>query len=311
MPILNIEVPAVRDVVLSSSAANLLMDKGSGNTALVYIYILSHPGALDIDSAASRLSLSADDVLSAVDTLSSLGLIGKTEAPSLPDRSDELPEYTQRDVAEHIGRDEDFKYLVTFCEEKLGKLLSTVDLQILLGIYSWLGLPIDVICLLVTSCIEETKKKYGEGRVPTVRSIEKRAKIWVRDGVMTCGRAEEYLREIEKRNSDKSRVAAICGIRARSLSPSEDRYISSWISLSLSDELISLAYDKTVINTGSLKWRYMDKILHSWHEQGIKLVSEAENRDAKPRFDTAAQGADLSAAERLRELNRKNSLKKE
>ena len=128
---------------------------------------------------------------------------------------------------------------------------------------------------------------------------------------MTCGRAEEYLREIEKRNSDKARISAICGIRARALSPTEDRYISSWLSLSLSDELIALAYDKTVINTGSLKWRYMDKILRSWFDQGIKLVSEAESRDHKPQFNNAPQAADLSAAERLRELNRKNSLKKE
>ncbi len=312
MPVLNIELPATREIVMSSSAANLLMDKASGDAALVYIYILSHSREIDIDSASKRLRLSPDSLLAAIDLLSEIGLIGKTEAPSLPERSDEIPEYTQKDVAEHMGSDRDFQYLVRFCEERLGKLLSTVDLQVLLGIYSWLGLPVDVICLLITSCIDETRKKYGAGRVPTMRTIEKRAKVWIRDGIMTCGRAEEYLRELEKLSSDKARIASVCGIRARALSPSEDRYISSWISLNLSDELIALAYDKTVINTGSLKWRYMDKILRSWHEQGIKLVSEAESRGLNPRSkETSAETADIPAAERLRALNRKNLLKKE
>ncbi len=312
MPVLNIDLPASREVVLSASAMNLLMDKASGDAALVYIYILSHNNTIDLDSAAKRLRMPHDALLSALDLLSETGLIGKPEAPPIPERTDELPEYTQRDVAEHMGRDSDFKYLVHFCEERLGKLLSTVDLQILLGIYSWLGLPVDVICLLVTSCIDETRKKYGPGRVPTLRTIEKRAKLWARDGIMTCGRAEEYLSELEKINSDKVRIASLCGISARALSPSEERYISSWISLSLSDELIALAYDKTVINTGSLKWRYMDKILHTWHEQGIRLVSEAESRDIKPAFKSdKPPAADISAAEKLRALNRKNAQRKE
>ena len=178
-------------VTISAAAADRLMDKGSGDAALLYIYILSHSDEIDVEAAARRLHFTSDRILAAVDTLAEIGLIGKPSHRNIPERSDEIPEYSQTDVAEQIGRDGDFKSLVTFCEQKLGRLLSTVDLQVLLGIYSWLGLPVDVICLLITSCIDETKKKYGEGRVPTMRTIEKRAKIWVREGILTAGRAEE------------------------------------------------------------------------------------------------------------------------
>lgn len=298
-------------VTISAAAADRLMDKGAGDAALLYIYILSHSDEIDVEAVSRRLHFSSDRVLAAIDTLAEIGLIGKPSQQNIPERSDEIPEYSQTDVAEHIGSDADFKSLVTFCEQKLGKLLSTVDLQVLLGIYSWLGLPLDVICLLVTSCIDETKKKYGEGRVPTMRIIEKRAKIWVREGILTAGRAEEYLRELEKLSADKVRVAALCGIFGRPLAPTEDKYISEWLRLELSNELIAAAYDRTVTNTGSLKWRYMDKILQVWYSEGFRTISEIESRDL-PKVTTAkSSDADVSAAERLRELNRRNNLKKE
>lgn len=307
---LKVRLPVSDTVTLPAAAANLLMDKGTPEAALLYIYIISNSCELDVDGAERRLRLSKDSIYAALDTLSALGLIDRQPARTIPERSDEIPEYSQTDVAEQIGRDNDFKYLVAFCEEKLGKILSTVDLQVLLGIYSWLGLPIDVICLLLTSCIDEVQKKFGPGRVPTMRTVEKRAKVWARDGVFTAQRAEEYLRELEKKGSDKARISAICGITGRALAATEDRYISEWLRLEIPDELIASAYDKTVTNTGSLKWRYMDKILQNWTSLGIKSVSELESRDvsAKNGGSTPVE-ADISAAERLRELNRRRGAK--
>ncbi|MBR5543038.1 MAG: DnaD domain protein [Oscillospiraceae bacterium] len=310
MSVLKIKLPASRDVLIPAAAANLLFDSGDGNAALLYIYILSHSGELDISRAASRLSVSEDAVLSALDTLKKVGLCDGDVAPPIPDRGDTIPEYSQSDVAEFLGSDAEFKALVSFCEDKLGKILSTVDLQTLLGIYSWLGLPVDVICLLVTSCIEQTRKKFGPGRCPTMRTIEKAAKLWAREGIFTAGRAEEYLSEQEKLGSDKMRLASLLGLQKRSLAPTEDRHISEWLRYEFSDELILLAYDKTVTNTGSLKWRYMDKILTTWYELGIKTVEDVSKKE-KSEIPTGSPKLDTDAAERLRELNRKKRLGRE
>jgi len=306
---LKVRLPVSDTVTLPAAAATLLMDKGTPDAALLYIYIITNSCEVDVDGASRRLRLSQDRIYSALDTLAALGLIDKQPARTIPERSDEIPEYSQTDVAEQFGRDNDFKYLVSFCEEKLGKILSTVDLQVLLGIYSWLGLPVDVICLLLTSCIDEIQKRLGPGRVPTMRTVEKRAKVWARDGVFTAKRAEEYLLELEKRGSDKARVSAICGISGRALAATEDRYISEWLRLEIPDELIASAYDKTVTNTGSLKWRYMDKILQNWTSLGIKSVSELESRDVPSKAAEKAPEADVSAAERLKELNRRRGAK--
>lgn len=302
-------LPTSRDVTIPAHAADRLMDSADGNAALLYIYILSHSGELDIAAASKRLRIPDQMLMDALRSLEKCGLVGKTEVVSVPERSDEIPEYSQRDVAEHMGSDCEFKYLVNFAEEKFGKILSTVDLQVLLGIYSWLGLPVDVICLLITSSIDSARKHLGAGRIPTMRTIEKRAKEWVRAGVMTIGRAEEYLAEQEKLGSDKARIAKIVGISGRSLSATENRYITEWLRLEIPDELIAAAYDKTVINTGERRWNYINKILMTWSERGFNTLDEVTNGER--RSPASSDEGDEDAAMRLRELNRQNRLKRE
>lgn len=305
MATVKIALPKSRDVHIPARSAELLMDSGDGNATLLYIYILSHSGEFDEAAATKQLKLPSAELSRAMNVLEGLGLIGHTDTVKIPERSDDVPEYSPTDVAEHLGSDREFKALVEFCENTLGKLLSTVDLQVLLGIYSWLGLPTDVICMLVHTCIASTRRQHGAGRIPTMRMIEKQAKAWVRDGVMTVGRAEEYIKEQEKLGEDKARLASLLRISGRALSPTEEKYISEWLRLSLSDELIEAAYDKTVINTGKLKWSYMHKILSSWGALGFKTLADVESGDIKPGGGNTEIQVDENAARRLRELNRK------
>ena len=74
-------------------------------------------------------------------------------------------------------------------EEKLGKRLKTADLQILAGLYDDLGLPADVIYLLVCHCVARSEERYGPGRRPTLRQIEKEGYHWARQGALRSGEA--------------------------------------------------------------------------------------------------------------------------
>lgn len=313
MASMKIEISKSRDIVIPLREANLLMDSGFGNAALLYIYILSHGSELDILAASERLSLSDDEILKSLRVLEERGIIGKTAKPEIPERGSEIPEYSESDVASFIGSDAEFKSIYDFCQRSLGKMLSTVDVKILLGIYSWLGISSDVICLLITSCISEKKKRCGPGRVPTLKEIEKQAKLWVGAGVMTLGQAEEFLREREKLGGEKSLVAERLRITGRALSPTEDRYITDWISRQIPLELIEEAYDRTVVSTGRLNWGYMNKILLSWQSQGFTNLSQVreEKKAGTPSAEPSRNAGDESAAIRLRELNRKKRLRSE
>ena len=109
MPTLKLKIPASCDVVIPAQAANLLLDAGDGNAALLYIYILSHSGEMDFSAACKRLKMSEDELYRALGVLESRSLVGKTEVVRVNERSDDVPEYSQTDVAEHIGSDKDFK----------------------------------------------------------------------------------------------------------------------------------------------------------------------------------------------------------
>ncbi|MEF9971929.1 MAG: DnaD domain protein, partial [Oscillospiraceae bacterium] len=70
----------------------------------------------------------------------------------------------------------------------------------------------------------------------------------------------------------------------------------------------ALAYDKTVIKTGGMQWKYMNSILESWHAKNLHTAEEAEAGDSRgssrnPRF--AAQGASPTAARDDSELLKK------
>ena len=47
------------------------------------------------------------------------------------------------------------------------------------------------------------------------------------------------------------------------------------------DELITMAYERTCLNTGGLNWAYMNKILQRWHENGLHTAEAVRTGDRK------------------------------
>lgn len=174
---------------------------------------------------------------------------------------------------------EEFKGLTGAVEERLGKKLTTPDLAILLGLYDQLGLPADVVYLLVNFCAERTVQRYGQGRKPTMRQIEKEGYTWARLGLMTQESASAYIRKYQKGREALPRMMRLLRLGDRPPAPSEERYLLAWDGMGFEDEAIELAYDKTVVKCKELKWPYMNKILCSWHERGLHTLAQIEAGD--------------------------------
>ena len=54
------------------------------------------------------------------------------------------------------------------------------------------------------------------------------------------------------------------------------------LDMGFEDEVITLAYERTCLNTGGLNWAYMNKILQRWHETGLHTAEMIRNGDRKP-----------------------------
>lgn len=273
-------LPAAEPVSVAPADADRLIAKGDGNAALLYLYILRQGGALSMEGAAIALGLTPLQVEAAFLVLSELGLVARQkQKPVVLMEQSGPPEYTADDVAREIGRSSTFQLLVGETQRRLGKVLSNPDLMILLELYDHLGLPVEVISLLITHCIDQARARYGSGRMPTMRQIEKEAYYWSENGIDTVENAAAHLQRAAQRRSLMGEVMQILQISGRSLSKSEEAYVTAWIDMGFGQAELELAYDKTVLNTGSLSWRYMDSILKKWHEKGLHTVSEIKEKD--------------------------------
>ncbi len=288
---------------MSARDADKLIESGDGDCALLYIYLMRR-GAAPSAELCRALGMTQKRLDAAAAKLRSLGLLSGGE---LMPGADTLPECTAEEIVRRSGADEGFRAVLAECESIMGHTLSGADTRTLFGIYDHLGLPVDVIMVLLHHCAEDCRRRYGPGRVPTARQIEKEAYIWVNREIMTLEQAEEYMRERAEVREGVERLRRAFGINDRQLSPTERRYIELWFAMGFPAESIELAYDRTVTNTGALKWNYMDSIIRSWHEKGLHTPEEIEQRDA-PRRRQNAPAKRASDAPRTDELERMRRL---
>ncbi len=264
-----------RETVLPVAALEKLTARRDAEAALLYVHIAAC-GGFFLRRAARELGRSEDAVRASAAVLRELGLLRERQLPSR-----ELPEYTAADVVIRSRTDGGFEAMVEAAQQQLGRLLSTAELKTLIGIYDHLGLPAEVIYLLIGHCIETYRQRSGEGRMPTMRYIEKEAHYWAEQEILTLEAADEHIRREAERRSTVSQAAAVLQIRGRDLSPGERKYIEAWLDMGFGIEALELAYDRTVIGTGKLAWKYMDKILSSWNSKGLHTPAEIASGDAR------------------------------
>lgn len=281
--------------LISEAAADRLIAAHDGDLALLYLFICRSGGA-DLERAACELCRTLGEMEAAYEKLMRMGLVSQGDSCAVAPRpaptrkllpEDEVPEYTAADVAARMQGDKAFAAVLREAEQIFGKRLSTPDLKKLFGIYDHYGLPAEVLMVLMHHCVE-----ISSGRLPTLRFMERQACIWANREIMSLEQAEEYIAFYKHRREDSGKVAEALGLGARKLSPTEDRYISAWLDMGFGVEAIELAYDRTVTNTGGLKWSYMNRILESWREKGLFDVAEIEEKDSRRKASTAKSNAE-------------------
>lgn len=291
------------DLFIPRTDADKLIAEGDGDMALLYLYLRRRKGGAE--EAAQALSLSESRVFSAFEGLERLGIsVPRASSKKLP--GEELPEYTADEISARSREDGAFKAIVSETQAILGRCLSGADLRILFGIYDYLAMPPEVILMLLHFCVDKYAIKYGPGRLPSMRAIEKEAYAWANEEILTLEQAEEHIKQYRNRRNVIGRAKEALGIRGRELTATELRYINEWLALGFEAEALELAYDRTVTNTGSLKWPYMNKILLSWNEKGLHTPEEIFQKDkAAPRQPSSPVPAGRSAAQSLSALENK------
>ena len=262
-------------VTISQSDVRKLLSAASPDAALLYIFLNSGNDPAD---AMRELRLTESRFSCASATLRQLGLWPEERPSHIA--PGERPSYSEHDVLDAMEEDMSFRGLYGEVQRLMGRSLNTEELKILLGFVRYLGLSADVITVLVCYCKDRARQR-GSFRNPSLRTIEKEAYAWAERGIDTVEEAAAFIQTQNVRNSRMYQLMNLLQIRGRSLTAAEDRYAQSWLDMGFQDEAISMAYERTCLNTGGLNWAYMNKILQRWHEQGQHTAEDIRNGDRK------------------------------
>lgn len=289
-------------VSLSGEAADKLISRGEGDAALLCLALLRHG---DADQARRALRWSQERLEKGWAALAQAGLTARETAPEperVPLEPESPPDYLRADILTAMAEEPTFQGLYQTVERRLGKKLSDADLKSLYEIYDFLALPVEVILLLITWCVERFQEKYGAGRTPRMAWIKKTAYAWRRLGIDTAEAAEAYLKDQDRLRGRERELLPLLDITGRLPVEREREYLDAWVNMGFPDDAIRLAYERTVMKKQTLNWPYMNSILKSWHGKGLHTVADIQARDSDPaRKKTApAPKTQESAEERLR-----------
>ena len=265
----------VSEVTISRDHVRKLLAAGSPDAAMVYLFVSC---GNRMEEAEQALKMGAGRISCAVATLRQLGLWEEPKKIVIP--TGERPNYTENDVFEAMDQDFDFRILYGEVQRLLGKSLNTEELKILLGFTRYLGFTPDVISVLVNYCRDRQRQK-GINRAPSLRMIEKEAYAWAEKGIDSLEEAAAYIQNQNQYNTRMAHIKHLLQIRGRRLTAAEERYAYQWSEMGFDDETILMAYERTCINTGGLKWPYMNSILKRWHEAGLHTAEQVRAGDSK------------------------------
>jgi len=302
-----LKLPGTETITLSGQTIDKLIRTGNGDTALLYLYILRTQGQCTQDEAAAALGKGPGTIATEMANLSRMGLVILDDDPdmtphstvtqneNLPDKPPGQPipephQYTVDEIKAELKPGSGFTIVVEETQRRLGNILSPDDLMRLFGIYDSLRLPPEVIMQLITHCISECHRS-GDGRAPTMRYIEKAAYTWEREGIFTLEKAEDYLKKLEARRSERGKIKRALQIRDREFSATEKQYVDGWIDMGFNDEAVEIAYDRTILKTGTLSWKYIDTIIKSWHGKNLHAAQEILEKDGKKSGTVPKPGA--------------------
>lgn len=191
------------------------------------------------------------------------------------------PSYDAAEIDAAASVNKNIDYLFRESERILKKILSPSDFELIYSFVDWLGLPVEVVVMLLNFAAK--RGKTGKRYLETV------AIDWAEKGIDNVDTAEEYVRELELKQSNEGKIRGILGIYDRTLSQTEKKYINLWTTeKNISPELVAEAYDRTVAATGKLSWAYMNKIIMKWADEGITDINGVHESEVLFKLKSAA-----------------------
>ncbi len=298
---------------VENSFVDKYMCDANGYFVKVYLYLLRHSADksdLSLSKIADVLNMLQSDVLSALKYWDNLGVIKLTSqdkndydidlsyrgeeqtdnraAQSVEQNTEPAdtqktllktsPTYQMSEINNIIMGNEKIKSMFNIASQILNKTLSSNDMKIIYSFYDYLKLPVEVIFSLLEYCvtIDKTNMRY----------MEKVALSWADNEINTTRKANNYIKQKTQEANMITKYKKMFKIADRDLSDSEIGFIKKWVNeYKCTDEELYDAYNKTVLNTGKVAFKYMDAILKNSNDEKDNSDKPDATRRGKNNFN--------------------------
>lgn len=178
-----------------------------------------------------------------------------------------MPMLAPSDIAQLVSGSPDIMELFKAAESALGPLNHTMQ-NALITMYTHLGLKKEVILILLNYCksIDKTNSAY----------IEKIAYSWADSDINTLEAAQEEVERLSLSHDYCGMVMKQFEMKRRPIT-SQMAFVDQWRDAGFSPELLRAAYEKTVERIDKVSFPYINSILQSWKDKGIKNTEDLKN----------------------------------
>lgn len=260
------------------------------------LFVLRRNGQSTDEEIASALGLDAESVsdimefwcdegiLAADGALAKVSPIIEKEAEKKPavKKVSSPPRLSRVDITNQLKSNKALTQLINQAQFVLARPLTDGEMEVIINMVNYYGLPAEVILMILEYFRAETQKGFKL----SFSYIEAMAKDWAEEGIETVEDADNKLRKIEQGNRHWREVAAIAGIKRQRPTDKQREIVSSWFDcfdiamITLAADIMNQAEDVTPSVS------YMDKILKKWKKLDIltpdKAIEYENSRKEKP-----------------------------
>ena len=195
----------------------------------------------------------------------------------------ELPRYTSTELADLLEARQETAVYLQECQNIWGKMFNTHENNIILALVDYLGLEWDYVLALISYAAKFYRERENQGK--SLSYVERMAFSLHKEGIVTADALQNRFREMEKMASMEYQLRRLFGIGDQALSAKQKKCFSTWVyDYHFDMEIITLAYNRAVDNTGSTKisllMNYMNSTLDSWNNENLRTPQEIEAADA-------------------------------
>ncbi|MGN1120803.1 MAG: DnaD domain protein [Eubacteriales bacterium] len=297
-----------KNVFIMPRVEEKYLNRAKKSELKILYYIFAHGGTLDVDAACRALEETPESVHAALAFWRCAGILEdectedeqtsvRANGTSVPDNTAPCSQsadasvcgadtsvpnvpaphtasapraadtYTLSEITAARDRNAEFASLISYLEKLTGRLYNAAEQGIVLFLYDTLGINYEVIMGVAQYCVSKGKT--------SVRYIQRTAMNITDEGVKTYAELEAYLGTQKRQDEYRDKVKRIIGAE-RALSKAECTVIDRWEREGYTEEMVSLAYEKTVAKINKPQIAYMAKILDGWQEKGLKSAAEVE-----------------------------------